>query len=252
MSQVLPGAEPWSYTAPNGRHGVLVSHGFTGSPMNMRGLAHAFADAGFSVELPLLPGHGTSVDDMLTTTWSDWSGAVEATFQTLAARCDKVLVAGLSMGATLALWLAINHPEIVGVVAVNPLVQPLPDEVLDMVQGMIDEGEVTLPGIGSDIADPDAKELAYELTPLPPLLSLQRSVGAEVLPKLAHIRQPMLLMNSVDDHVVEPVNGDIVAERVNGPVERLMLERSFHVATLDYDKELLVAKAVEFATRIAV
>ena len=72
----------------------------------MRGLAEAFAAAGFAVELPLLPGHGTSVDDMATTTFADWSEAVERAYADLAARCDRVVVAGLSMGATLAAWLA--------------------------------------------------------------------------------------------------------------------------------------------------
>src|SRR5436309_9351601 len=90
---VLPGAEPFS--APGGPHGVLVLHGFTGCPQSMRGLAEAFAGAGFAVELPRLPGHGTSLDDMLGTGWSDWSGHAEATYSDLAARCDKVVVAGL-------------------------------------------------------------------------------------------------------------------------------------------------------------
>ena len=73
---VLPGAEPWS--AEGGPNGALVLHGFTGSPQSMRGDAEALAGAGFTVELPRLPGHGTSIDDMLTTGWADWSAHVEA------------------------------------------------------------------------------------------------------------------------------------------------------------------------------
>lgn len=107
---VIPGAEPFS--ARGGAHGALVLHGFTGSPQSMRGLARAFAAAGYAVELPLLPGHGTSVDDMATTTFADWSGAVERAYADLAARCDRVVVSGLSMGALLAAWLAPRHPEI--------------------------------------------------------------------------------------------------------------------------------------------
>ena len=101
---VLPGAEPFS--APGGPHGALVVHGFTGCPQSMRGLAEALAGAGFAVELPRLPGHGTTIDDMLETGWTDWSGAAEAAYQDLAGRCDKVVVGGLSMGGTLTLWLA--------------------------------------------------------------------------------------------------------------------------------------------------
>src|SRR5256714_14080830 len=106
---VLPGAEPFS--APGGPHGALVLHGFTGSPQSMRGLAKAFAAAGFAVELPLLPGHGTTVEDMATTGGDDWSGTAEAAYQELAARCDRVGVAGLSVGGPLTAWLARAPPQ---------------------------------------------------------------------------------------------------------------------------------------------
>src|SRR5437762_8177816 len=102
MTELMEGAEPFS--AVGGPVGVLVCHGFTGNPQSMRGLAEAFAAAGFSVELPLWPGHGTSIDDMLTTGWPDWSAAAEAAYADLASRCGKVVVAGLSMGGTLATW----------------------------------------------------------------------------------------------------------------------------------------------------
>ena len=118
----MPGAEPFS--APGGPHGALVVHGFTGTPQSMRGLAEAFAAAGYAVELPLLPGHGTSVDDMATTTFADWSEAVARAYEELAARCDLVVVAGLSMGATLATWLAVRHPEIAGLVVINGAFAP--------------------------------------------------------------------------------------------------------------------------------
>src|SRR5580692_2929043 len=96
---ILAGAEPFS--SPGGPNGALVLHGFTGSPQSMRGLAEALAAAGFAVELPLLPGHGTSVEDMVTTGWADWSAAAEAAYEKLAANSDRVVVAGLSMGGTL-------------------------------------------------------------------------------------------------------------------------------------------------------
>ena len=85
---ILPGAEPFS--ASGGPHGALVLHGFTGCPQSMRGLAQAFAAAGFTVELPRLPGHGTSVEDMTQYSWADWSAAAEAAYQDLAARCERV------------------------------------------------------------------------------------------------------------------------------------------------------------------
>ena len=163
---LIPGAEPWSVTTAS-PVGVLVLHGFTGNPGSMRGLAERFGAAGFNVELPRLAGHGTTMEDMLTTSWADWTASAEAAYQTLTQRCEKIVVAGLSMGGSLTLWIAGQHPTVSGIVCVNPATQPQPDEIIEMIQGMIDSGTIIMPGIGSDIADPDAKESAYEGTPLP-------------------------------------------------------------------------------------
>jgi carboxylesterase len=244
---ILPGSEPWSHDG--GRAGALCLHGFTGNPSSMRGVAEAFAAAGFSVELPRLPGHGTTVEDMLTTTWDDWSAEVEASYQRLAARTDQVVVAGLSMGGALTIWTAIEHPEVAGIVCINAATRPQAPEILDMVRGMVEEGTLTLPAIGGDIADPDAVESSYAATPLPPLLSLMDGL-AEMQARLSEIACPVLILNSPNDHVVEPESSDHLAAAVSGPVERVTLERSYHVATLDYDKELIFAEAVAFGQKV--
>ena len=244
---VLPGAEPFS--APGGPNGALVLHGFTGNPQSMRGLAQAFAGAGFAVELPLLPGHGTAIDDMLDTDWGDWSGAAEAAYQDLAGRCEHVIVAGLSMGGTLTLWLAERHPEIAGIVLVNPAVEPPAESFREMLQGILDSGNPTMPAVGNDIADPNQTELAYDATPVGPLLSLIEA-DDEIAALLGSIECPVLLMNSPQDHVVPPSSSDMIAERVSGPLERVTLARSYHVATLDYDKDEIERRAVEFARKV--
>jgi carboxylesterase len=247
MTELLPGAEPWS--AAGGRAGALCIHGFTGNPTSMRPVAKAFAAAGLTVELPRLPGHGTTVDEMITTGWADWTAAAEAAYQDLAARCERVVVSGLSMGGSLALWLASRHPEIAGVVCVNPAVVAQPPEVLEMVRGMIAEGQDRMPGIGSDIAEPDAVESAYKDTPLGPLLSLMDGLTS-LQPELARITSPLLLLTSPNDHVVAPSDSDALAAAVSGPVERVTLERSYHVATLDYDAPLVTERAVAFARKV--
>jgi carboxylesterase len=244
---ILPGAEPFS--AAGGPNGVLVVHGFTGNPGSMRGLAQAFAAAGFTVELPLLPGHGTSVDDMLQTTWADWSSAAEAAYSELAGRCEKVVVAGLSMGGTLTVWLASRHPEIAGIVCVNPAVEPPAESFVEMMQGMADTGAATIPGIGSDIAKPGISEGAYEGTPIAPLLSLL-AAQADLAEHLADIRCPVLLFTSPQDHVVPPSSSDFLAARVAGPVERVTCERSYHVATMDFDAEDIEQRSVDFAKKV--
>jgi carboxylesterase len=244
---ILTGAEP--YSAAGGPNGVLVLHGFTGCPQSMRGLAQAFAAGGFTVELPLLPGHGTSVEDMITTTWADWSGCASEAYEELAGRCAKVVVAGLSMGATLAVWLAAHRPEIAGVVAVNPTIDPPAESFRVMIRQMMADGHTTMPAVGNDVADPAVTELAYDATPLRPLLSLCEA-GDALYARLADIHCPVLIMNSPQDHVVPPVSSDILAARVSGPVERVTLARSYHVATIDYDRDEIAARAVEFARKV--
>jgi carboxylesterase len=244
---VIPGAEPFS--VPGGPHGALVVHGFTGNPSSLRPVAEALAAAGFAVELPLLPGHGTSVEDMAATRFSDWAGAVEACYLELAGRTDAVVVAGLSMGGTLAAWLATRQPRIAGVVAVNGLFDPPAEAFADMLRTCLEQGQDRLPGIGSDIAAPGVAEMAYEAAPIEGLLSLHEAVG-ELHGRLAEIRCPVLVLTSPQDHIVPPVSSDVLAARVSGPVERVVLERSYHVATLDHDRDLVVERTVEFALRV--
>lgn len=245
MSEILEGAEPQSWSG--GPHGVLVLHGFTGSPQSMRPLAQAFADAGYTVELPLLPGHGTTVEDMLGTDWADWSAAVEAAYVELAARCDQIVVAGLSMGGTLTVWLAVKHPNIAGIVLVNAAVLPQP-EIAAILTPMLEAGETTFAGIGNDIAKEGVTELAYALTPLAPLASLGAAID-DLQSQLSSVVMPVLILNSPQDHVVPPASSDHIAATVSGPVERVTLEHSFHVATLDIDAQLVQAESLAFAAR---
>lgn len=245
---ILSGAEPWS--ADGGPHGALVLHGFTGNPHSMRGLAEALHAAGFAVELPLLPGHGTSVDDMLATSWDDWSAAAEAAYERVVARSasGKVIVTGLSMGGTLTLWLAERHPEIAGIALVNAAAQDQP-ALRELAEALLASGEQTMDGIGSDIADPDSTELAYDRTPLLALKSLADALP-EVNGALGSITCPTLVLNSPQDHVVPPADSDAIAAGVGGSVERVTLARSYHVATLDYDKDLINQAVVEFARKV--
>lgn len=245
---VLPGAEPLSAVGTNG-FGALVLHGFTGSPQSMRGIAEAFAGAGYSVEMPLLPGHGTSVEDMLTTGWADWSGHAEATYVALAERVNRVVVIGLSMGGTLSAWLATRHGDIAGLVLINGALEPMHPDVRGMFQGMADAGGTLIPGIGSDIAMPDTHELAYAETPISGLLSLAAG-GDELDAELGSITMPSLVMYSPQDHVVPVTAAPHYAAKVAGAVEMVVLERSYHVATLDYDRDLIIERALAFAAKV--
>ncbi len=246
---VLPGCQPWSSPA-GGPHGALVLHGFTGSPVSMRPLAEALAEAGFAVEMPRLPGHGTSVDDMVHTTWGDWLAEAERALAALAARTPdgRIVVAGLSMGGALTLAIAEAHPELAGIVLINAPVAA-PPELAAGLADMLAGGMEVIESIGGDIADPDADEASYDATPLRPLLSMLEA-GTDIRTRLSEITVPALVVTSRQDHVVNPQDSDVIAAELGGAVERVWLEKSFHVATLDYDRAEVEARAVEFARRV--
>jgi acetyl esterase/lipase len=244
---VVAGAEPWS--CAGGSVGALVLHGFTGNPQSMRGLAEAFARAGFATELPRLPGHGTSVADLAATSWADWSAAAEAAYDELARRCDKVVVAGLSMGGTLTCWLAARHPEIAAIAVINGAVMGDAGTLAQALDEMMATGTSELPAVGNDIADEGVVELAYDTVPIKALRSLLVAVD-QLQPSLAAIKCPVLILNSPEDHVVAPEASAHLAQAVSGPVERVSLDRSYHVATLDYDKDLIETSTVEFCRRV--
>jgi len=238
-----------AFSAAGGPHGALVLHGFTGNPSSMRGVAEALATAGFAVELPLLPGHGTTVEDMLTTGFADWAATAEEAYLDLAGRTDTRVVVGLSMGATLAAWVTARNPGVAGLVAINGMFEPPAPAFLELLRTSLGQGCDRLPAIGSDIALPGVSEGAYDAAPIEPLISLMEAT-TELHGRLGDIHCPVLILTSTQDHVVPPSSSDVLAGAVAGPVERVVLERSYHVATLDFDRDLVEKRAVEFALRV--
>ncbi len=247
ISPILPGAEPISIHG--GGDGVLLIHGFTGNPFSMRGIVDRLQGLGMSIEAPLLPGHGTDILDMLPTRWDDWREAADEEYTKFARRCEKVVVLGHSMGGTLACWLGEQYSAISGLVLINPLIVSRGTETVALIEEAIEAGTELAPGIGSDIARPDVVELSYDQIPLRAVLSLFNGAD-QVCENLSKIRCPTLLLSSRLDHVVDPISGDKVLEAVSGTVERVWLERSYHVATLDYDAELVEESTTEFVSKI--
>lgn len=231
---------------------MLLLHGFTGSPHTMQPVSDAVAAAGFDVTVPCLPGHGTVVDDLLDTTWADWSATAEAAYAAVRAAHDRVVVVGLSMGGTLTAWLTSRHADVDAAAFINPMVLPVDPLLQDMVREMLATGEVFAPQAGdgrSDIADPDAVENAYAETPLRPVLTLFEAVD-RLQADLEKIACPIVIMTSPQDHVVDPASSDLLASSVSGTVERVILPRSFHVATHDYDKQLVIDTVLELVRRV--
>ncbi|MGH3468896.1 MAG: alpha/beta hydrolase [Thermocrispum sp.] len=244
---VAPHALP--YTADGGDVGVLLSHGFTGSPASMRPWAERLAGHGLTVRLPRLPGHGTSWRDLNRTRWPDWYAEVDRAFRELREQCSQVVVAGLSMGGGLALRLAQEHGrDVAGLVLVNPLVL-LADKRLRALP-LLHHVVPSVKPIGNDIKKPGVDEHAYPRTPLHALNSLLAH-GTLIREDLPKVTQPLLLLRSAEDHVVDPLSARLITARVSSrDISEHILDDSYHVATLDNDAETIHAESLKFIERV--
>jgi carboxylesterase len=244
----MPDAEP--YFGGSGPLGVLVIHGFTGSPRSMLPWARHLEADGFRVALPRLPGHGTSWQEMNQTRWEDWYAGAEAAFEDLRGTCEQVFLAGLSMGGGLALLLAARRgKQVSGLSLVNPSVHARdPRKYVAPVLRLLTSSLAT---IGSDIAMPDVVEGAYERTPVHAAWSFTK-LWKETQSALGSVDQPLLIFKSRVDHTVGPSSLKLIRRRVRSTdVQIVTLERSYHVATLDYDANLIFTGSSAFFSRLA-
>ena len=241
--EVLKGAEP--FYIEGSRTGVLVSHGYTGSPQSMRYLAEGLAKAGFTVALPRLKGHGTTPADMAISTASDWIADLNKALTWLKERCDTLFMTRLSMGGTLTLYMAGQYPNLFkGLIPINAAIFMNSPDMASLAYMVGAPAEV--PGLGGDIKAPDVTELAYSVVPVPTIKELMAlaKVTEELLPRIIC---PVLSIASRDDHIVPPANAVYILQRIASQEKRLLwLENSYHVATLDNDKDMIVQESVAF------
>lgn len=245
---LMPGAEPFRHDG--GRVGALLCHGFTGTPQSLRPWAEHLAAANLTVRLPRLPGHGTSVAEANLTTWHDWYAELDRNLLELSSECEQVFVMGLSMGGTLALRLAEVHgAAISGLVLVNPsLLTKRPDRFLLPALRLV---VPSWAGIASDIKKPGEVELAYDRIPMKAAYSLSK-LWVTTRTELDKVTQPILIFRSPQDHVVEPDSCVLLHAKVaSTDVNEVLLENSYHVATLDNDAPTIFSGSVEFVRRLA-
>lgn len=244
---ITPSLEPFHHEG--GPVGVLLCHGFTGSPAAVRPWAEALAAEGHTVSVPLLPGHGTVWQELNVVSWLDWYDCVDAEYVALRSRCERVFVCGLSMGGALALRLAAHHADVAGVVLVNPSLGARNPFV--GFAGVLRYLMPTYASIGHDIARPGVDEGAYDTTPVQGVYNLQR-LWADVKSTLDLVTCPLLVFRSAVDHVVPASSTETILRQVSSMDTReVVLERSYHVATLDYDDEVIVAGSLEFIERVS-
>jgi carboxylesterase len=245
---IIEGAEP--IFLPGNDIGVLLVHGFTGTTQSMRYLGHALNKAGFTVVAPRLEGHGVSAQAMAKSTATQWVRSAEDGMDQIRAKCRSVFVAGLSMGGTLSLYLAATYPTAFkGVVPINAAIQTDSTDLAGLAfgKGLPD----FIPGIGSDVKDPESKELAY---PEVPVASVKEVLGLTAATRtlLPRIVCATLIIQSREDHVVPPANVNVIAAGVSSDqIEILRLNNSYHVATIDHDKALIASEIIGFIRRHA-
>ena len=240
---VMPGAEPFRHDGSS--TGVLLCHGFTGSPHSLRPWAEYLAAAGLSVSLPRLPGHGTTWQEMARTRWGDWYAELDRAFEELRARTDEMFVMGLSMGGCLALRIAeVRGKAVTGLVLVNPSVTA--DTKLFALAPLLKLFVPSLKGVGSDIKKPGVTEGAYDRVPVRAAATLP-GLWRATQDQLGEITQPVLVYRSTEDHVVGPASLAVLEQAL--PPDQLTVRDcsdSFHVATLDNDAQAIFTGSLEF------
>lgn len=231
------------------RIGVLLSHGFTGSPYSIRPWGQHLADRGYGVTVPRLPGHGTTWQNLNAHRWEDWYGELTRAFDALCLENDAVVVGGLSMGGALAIRLAEEHPDRVsGLLLVNPAVASARQDLklLPVLKRVVR----SFPGIANDIKKPGQVEHGYDRTPLRAIHSFVQ-VWPTIIADLPRVTCPLVYFRSAVDHVVDDASQPIILGGVSSTdVTEVPLPESFHVATLDNDAPTIFAGSAEFVARV--
>jgi carboxylesterase len=242
--------------------GCLLLHGFTATPQELRGLGETLHAHGYTVSGVRIAGHATSVDDLAHTSRRDWADSARAGLTELRRHCSTTVVIGLSMGSLLALELAHDHAaEVDGVVLLSTalwtsdrrLERMLPLLPLMRLAGaLLPARWQRIAKPGRDIADPVARSAspAYDTMPLRALVSLidlQRAARAMV----PAVRQPVLVLHARQDHTCPLDNVRFLQQRLPTPPRVELLDNSFHVVSVDYDKDRVATAVAEFVASIA-
>jgi carboxylesterase len=229
--------------------GVLLLHGFTGSPASMRPWAHFLNEAGATVRVPRIPGHGRKWQDLNKVHWRSWPERASQDLLALQNECEKVFIFGLSMGGANTLHVtATKGRDVAGIVLVNPMIHITDPTIvfIDLIKHITPKRA----SVGDDIKKPGVTEWGYDALPLKGVAQLNRFLKAtrNLLPS---VTAPTLLFHSVEDHVLPISNSDIIIEELgSAKKERVELGNSYHVATLDYDAELIFERSLTFVREL--
>jgi carboxylesterase len=242
---------------------VLCLHGITGTPWEIRPIAEAFGRLGCSVEAPTLAGHGGTLSDLARTKWPDWLASAEAALGRMQDRAHggRVAICGFSMGGLLALRLARLYPDRISALAVMsaPLrLRPLEVMGIRAVGRLpIDYANHPLAAVpklfGSDVSDPAMRVQnpglpAFPIAALEALLDLMNVVRAD----LPAVRHPTLVIHGRHDHTVPMEDSlELTGSLGSDVIERLWLDRSFHIVALDVERATVLDAVTRFLDKHA-
>jgi len=240
---IMRGAEP--FYLPGGRHGVLLIHGLTGSPSEMRLLGEYLNQRGFAALGPRLAGHGTRAEDMVKVGWPHWYEAVEDGYHLLRGVCETIAVVGLSMGGLLAFKLASEYP-VVKIVSLNTPIF-LSDNRLRLLP-LYSIFRTFVPKKRRQLDVEPEYNVGYDCWPLSSLSSLLELVK-HVDNLLPEVKLPAMIMQSRREHTVRPESALHIYNRLGSTEKQLLWwERSGHVITLDIEHEQVFESIAKFLT----
>lgn len=248
---VLTGpGDPSPIDLPGGDPAVLAIHGYGGTPLEVALVTEVAASLGLRAHAPLLPGHGTHARELARTRFSDWYRAANAALDRVAKPGAPVIVTGLSLGSLLAAHLAAERPGDVRALAMlaNATRLTQPSAVLLRIIDRLGIPDFALPKVGADIADPEmrATHLTYGLQPIHAAIEVLRA-GERTQALLGKIRCPAFVAHGSGDHVCPVGNARRVAEALGSRnVQVVILPRSFHIITRDFDRETLRGELKRF------
>ena len=221
-----------SFFWPAGTTGVLLLHGFTATTVEVRPLAGRFHKENLTVSAPLLPGHGSSPDDLNKKSWTDWVTAAEQSLELLSAHCRELIVAGESMGALLALHLAARNPSIRGVLVYAPAIQ-IPKIWLSLVAAPFVPIRQKTYTSGKDPACYPWQ--GYTVIPVRAVSQLYR-LQRHVRRLLSEVKQPIRIFQGLRDRTIDPRGAQWIYDRVGTTDKEITwLPESEHCVILDRD-----------------
>ena len=228
---------------------ALCLHGLTGTPYEVRPVAEALVARGVRARGPWMAGHEEGVEALARTSWQSWVEVARSELAALQAEHDRVFLVGMSMGGLVSLKLA-ETEEIDAIVVIGtPLVLPPPiPQILPLLRRFVSTRSKK---DGSDIREPAARARHPSL-PLMPLSAVAEliSLQSQVIPDLAQIRAPILVAHGRLDQTARPRDAKRILEEVGSRDKELFyLERSGHVATVDYDGPALARAVADFLGR---